>query len=295
MRVPLALLIASACVVLFLGAFKAQTRSTGTGAADELHDLGELYYEYSDPLPCTELEEDTPEQPADSAFPQKEHMQLIGRMASGVRKIALQKGGGRWWNCGKPYKTEDEEVNASLEWAYRIVFLAWEYSDNGSDDGITINPWGIFGTAANESGFDKCALGPWPRKWGYEHKTITKRRLCISHPYSEIKATMLHPKGIERWKTSGIDAAPLHQLWRCDEKGMCRPKFNRRDPLPPIPLDEVFSLGKGFEYNVRKLKKDAIDFKTSRPWLYWPGHRSAKYDKKVTRWARKGGATEDEI
>jgi hypothetical protein len=261
--------------------------------------LEELEKEFADPLPQTTFDpaKATGRLPV-RAFPKEDDVRLIGRISQGVKKIGYVKGGGRWWTCwwtcGEIVKPEEED-DLALKWAYRIVYLAWEYSDNNSDDGITINPWGIFGTAANESGFDICALGPWPRKWGYDNKTIKKRKLCISHPYSEIKATMLHPKGIERWKTSGIDAAPLHQLWRCDEKGMCKPKFNHRDRLPPIPLDEVFSLGKGFEYNVRKMKKDAIDFKTDRPWLYWPGHRSTKYDEKVTRWARKGGATKDEI
>lgn len=294
MRVPLILMIITCVTVLFLGAFAAQTDRRPHAIAPKLN-IEELLQEFGDPLPSTEFNLDLiPKTPVAKAFPQKEHLKMIGRIAEGVKKIAKKKGGGRWWECGKVVLPEAED-DLAIEWAYRIVYLAWEYSDNGSHNGITLNPWGIFGTAANESGFDICALGPWPRKWGYAHKTIKRRKLCISHPYSEIKDTMLHPEGIERWKTSGIDAAPLHQLWRCNEKGMCRPKFNGRDPLPPIPLKEVFSLGKGFEYNVRKMKKDAIDFRTNRPWQYWPGYRSDKYDTKVIRWARMGGATNNEI
>lgn len=296
MRVPFVLVLSSCLLVLLCGTFTAQTGRTPPETNTALSDFPTttLPEEFGDPLPQTLFDSDNTTFRKSTGFPNSEQVQLIGRQMQGVKKIAHKKGGGRWWSCGKVVEPEEEDTLA-MRWAYRIVYLAWEYSDNGSNDGVTINPWGVFGTAANESGFDVCALGPWPRKWGYAHKTIQRRRLCISHPYSEIKATMLHPKGIERWKTSGIDAAPLHQLWRCNEEGMCRPKFNRRDPLPPIPLDEVFSLGKGFEYNVRKMKKDAIDFKTDRPWQYWPGYRSTRYDKKVTRWARKGGATKDEI
>lgn len=292
MRVPI-LLVVAALATLVMGAVVASRAETGVMPPVDVSECFPVsdMEEYGDPLPLTEfVEVDVAPKPE---FPNADELRLIGRISEGVRKIALHKGGGRWWSCGEVLSDEEQKDHA-VEWAYRIVYLAWEYSDRGSDDGITINPWGIFGTAANESGFDVCALGPWPRKWGYQHKTITKRRLCISHPYEEIKATMLHPKGIERWKTSGIDAAPLHQLWRCDEKGMCKPKWNR-ERLPAIPVDDVFSLGKGFEYNVRKMKKDSIDFKTDRPWLYWPGYRSERYDTKVVRWARKGGATSEEI
>ena len=292
MRVPL-LLIVACIMILLLGAFAAQTHQEVL-PEEPLPSMDELIREYSDPLPCTEFDPATAHgRPKEIVFPQEEHLRLIGRISKGVRQIAHQKGGGRWWECGKPIDVDDEQ-DLALKWAYRIVFLAWEYSDNGSENGVTINPWGIAGTAANESGFDICALGPWPRKWGYEHKTLRRNPRCISHPYKEIQNTMLHPKGVARWKTSGIDAAPLQQLWRCNEKGMCRPKWNR-ERLPPIPLKEVFSLGKGFEYNVRKMKKDSILYDTNRPWLYWPGHHSRKYDKKVTRWARKMGATTTEI
>lgn len=295
MRVPLSLMIFTCAMVLFFRVFSAQTSNADpTLDRPEYGPVSDPTEVYADPLPQTQLDEaalDTQE--TEKLFPKEDDLRLIGRIARGVRKVALQKGGGRWWDCGEVYD-DSEEAEASLKWAYRIVFLAWEYSDRGSDGGVQMNAWGIAGVAANESGFDTCALGPWPRKWGYEHKTLKKNRLSISHPFDEIKATMLHPKGVERWKTTGLDAAPLHQLWRCDDKGMCKPKWNR-ERLPAISLDEVFSLGKGFEYNVRKMKKDAIDFKTSRPWLYWPGYRAEWYDEKVVRWAKKMGATAEEI
>jgi hypothetical protein len=226
-------------------------------------------------------------------FPNKEQLKLIGRLSEGIKKVALLKGGGKWWNCGETYP--DEEVNnAAMKWAYRIVYLAWDYSDKVDADGIQINPWGIAGTAANESGFDVCALGPWPRKWAYKNKIIKQRRRCISHPYAEIKKTMLHPKGVQRWKISGIDAAPLHLLWLCNEKGMCQPKFNW-DKLPAIPLKEVFSLGKGFEYNVRRMRMYARQYRTDAPWTYWPGHKATWYHRKVVKWAHKMGATTKDI
>jgi len=241
-----------------------------------------------DELPVTEFKPESKREKNNNI----ENIRLIGRMAEGVRKVAKHKGGGVWWECGKTYTVQDD-IDAAIEWASRIVYLAREYSDTGTTGGITINPWGVAGTAANECGFDRCALGKWPRKWGYDHGTIDRRKRCISHPFDQIKATLLHPDAQSRWGTIGIDAAPLHVLWRCS-KGKCRPKWNR-EGLPAISLDEVFSLGKGFEYNVREMKKRAIDHKTDRPWLYWRGYRSEGYDAKVKRWARMMGAQKDEI
>jgi len=295
MRVPISLMIITCLLVLFFGIFAAQPSNSEPAILENYPPVCDATDVYADALPQTLFNvEEIPAEKPEVLFPKDGDVKLIGRLTRGVKKIAKKKGGGNWWYCGRIVQPEKED-DLALEWAYRIAYLAWEYTDRGSDNGITINPWGIFGVISNETGFDKCALGPWPRKWAYANGTMKQRGRCLSHTYADIKKTMTHPRGIERWKTAGIDAAPLHQLWRCNEKGMCKPKFNSRDPLPPITLDEVFSLGKGFEYGVRKMKKDSIDFKTDRPWMYWPGYRSERYDKKVVRWARMGGATEEEI
>lgn len=252
--------------------------------AEEMQELYEV-----EPLPMTMLEEPAP--PAPTAE-QLVRLRLIGRLAQGIRRVAVNKGGGRWWECGKTYES-DAEVDAAIEWANRIVTLAWEYSDNGSDNGIIINPWEVAGIAAHECGFDRCALGKWPRKWGYENGTIRRSKRSISHPYEEIQATLTSPLAQGRWSKVGIDAAPLHVLWRCSD-GQCQPKWNR-EGLPPIPMEEVFSLGLGFEYNVREMKKRAIDNKTTRPSLYWKGYRCEWYSDKITWWQTRLGARPEEV
>lgn len=235
--------------------------------------------------PVTELSE--PEAPA-TPDDQIARLKLIGRLAQGIRRVAVNKGGGRWWECGATYD-DTAEGEAALEWAYRIVTLALEYSDCGSENGYQLNPWEIAAVAANESGFDRCALGKWPRKWGYENGTIKRSRLSISHSYEEIHATLTSKKAGDRWTKVGLDAAPLHVLWRCDTEERCWPKFNR-EGLPPIPMREVFSLGMGFEYNVREMKKRAIDNKTQRPSMYWKGYKCDWYDDKIRNWERRLGA-----
>jgi hypothetical protein len=241
-----------------------------------------------DPYPTTEQILTPPRLTEDVAA----RLRLLGRLAQGVRQIGRWHGGGAWWECGRPLRDAEQE-DAAIAWASRIVELAASYSDRGSADGIEMNPWEIAGIAANETGFDRCVLGKWPRKWGYEHGTMERSRLGISHTYADVERTLTDPRGLERWAVVGLDASPLHLVWTC-AAGLCRPKFNREN-LPPIPMQEVFSLGAGFEYGVRSMKKLAIDRGTSTPSLYWKGYRCEWYAEKIKRWARSMGAKRGEI
>lgn len=259
----------------------ATPRAASAAAASDWDDP-ELF----DPLPACEMP--PPEITAD----ERARLQLIGRIAEGVRKVGRWKGGGRWWECGRAY-TPAEEADAAIAWAARIVTLAWEYSDRGSANGYQMNPWEIAAVAANESGFDRCVLGKWPRKWGYTHGTMIRSRLTISHSYADAERTLADPAGRELWTTVGLDASPLHLLWRCQD-GRCWPKWNG-EALPPIPQREVFGLGLGFEYGVRTLKKRAIDHRTSTPSAYWKGYRCDWYWDKIRNWAQRMGARRGEI
>jgi hypothetical protein len=267
-------LVAASLALVFTSAAAAQTT--------ELEDPMEVdAYETCDQSVVLEIAPDV-----------RARLRLIGRIAEGVRKVGKQKGGGSWWECGRRL-TEEEETTAAIEWAQRIVFLAWDYSDRGSENGYQLNPWEIAAVCANETGFDRCILGKWPRKWGYEHGTLKRSRLTLSHNYSDVERVLNDPKAASRWATVGFDASPMHLLWRC-EAGQCWPKFNR-EGLPPIPMAEVFGLGQGFEYGVRAFKKRAIDNRTSTPSLYWKGYRCEWYRAKIVNWQKRLGAKTSEI
>ncbi len=269
----------------------ADAGSIDAGIPDGSHEVDDDLYCTDEP-PVVDDWPTSEEAPAVSGFPTPEQLVMIGRIAKGMIKIKGKRDLGQWWECGELYDSDKAKWDAALEWAYRVVYLSWEYSDNGSEGGIEINPWGVVGVAYNESGFDRCALGTWPRRWAYENGSLKRRRRCISHTKEEIVKAMSSPAALKQWKKTGIDAAPLHELWKCEKDG-CRPRFNRS--LPKIGFDEVFSLGKGFEYNVRQMERRAKWNKTARPWLYWRGYKCQWYDDKVTRWARIMGAEKGEI
>jgi len=132
MRIPASLMTLTCIIVLIFGAIAASTSTSPEPTTDNVP-LDELLTEFGDPLPATKFntekayyKKETP------AFPQEEHLRLIGRISKGVLKIAHHKGAGKWWNCGEVVAPKDEQ-DLALKWAYRIVYLAWEYSDNGSN------------------------------------------------------------------------------------------------------------------------------------------------------------------
>ena len=55
-------------------------------------------------------------------------------------------------------------------------------------------------------------------------------------------------------------------------------------------MEDVFSLGKGFEYNVQTLKWYMLHYDTDKPWAYWPGYKSKRYQQRIARWMRNLGA-----
>lgn len=224
-------------------------------------------------------------------FPNAEQGDVILRMARGIPKWKETFHHG-WWECGVQYKHDEEQKEAALIWAYRIVELANEYSD----DEFTMNPWGIAGTVANESGFDKCALGEWLREWAYEEKAMKKKRGgAISHSIKELRPWLFKPKVLASYQRTGFDCGPMQELWKCNEEGFCRSIYWDRD-TPSISFDKMFTMDIHFDWNVRELRRRARVNNTDRPWGTWRTGKYAKwYDKKVTRWARYMGAKKGEI
>lgn len=225
-----------------------------------------------DPLPVTSIRHD-PSQ-----------IKTVKRLANGIinykeyrtRGIPGTKQGDIiWYECGKKYETQEEMQSASLKWAWSLAEAAKRISDKR----FTLNVWGLAGTAANESWFDRCALGTGPRKWAYRKKLL-KKNLGQSHPREKILQLIRDKAFHRRWKRAGIDV------------GMCQ-ILTKYYPGTP---EDMLTLGGGSRVCAEEMRLRARKFHISRPWLTWQGGKKSWYDKKVTRIARRFlGAKRGEI
>ena len=79
-------------------------------------------------------------------------------------------------------EADKAKEEAATAWAFQIVRAA-----RNND----INPWGLAGTIANESNFDRCAIGYHPRNWAVKNNVLRKKRRTISYSAAEVIAAYL--------------------------------------------------------------------------------------------------------
>jgi hypothetical protein len=204
---------------------------------------------------------------------------LIGRIAIGMRKIIKKRDNGKWYYCGRLLNSvEQEEISVAM--AYHTVI-------NQQSLGIeNISTWGIIATAYNESGFDACALGIYPRKWGYKTGLLKRSRdnntnvLIRSHSRAEVLNFINSKRAKKKYRFSGFDLGPCQILSR----------FYRGQESSALTID------KGMRMCVVEMNERARRNKTTKPWLYWKGILPVRwYGNKIRRWARIMGATPKEL
>lgn len=221
------------------------------------------------------------------------------RLAAGILKWQTVKNhnGERiivWNECGRRIEKK-EAKEAALEWAYHLIRAA-----NNSEKlyGWRINLWGVMGTIANESNFDRCAIGRHTREWAYKKKLLKpKKYTWISHSKKDILHLINSRRWSKEWKW--VDAGPLQVLWKRIYKG---------------PLEDMITLNPGLDIGIQEMQRRTNHFQSyvgkkdrrrlrrvvKRSWRMWPGahvedKRATKYDEKVTKYARKMGALRTEI
>lgn len=230
-----------------------------------------------DPFPVTELTDSSKK--IESAFPKENHLRLIGRLAEGIAKHKIEKGG--WWECGKLIEEEEKIKEKALIYAYTIIHSAYEVSDHDEDPEFILNPWGLAGTIGNESQFDRCALGLFPRKVAYKKGLLKPRKLTVSHTEEEVLAVVKSKSMQEYFKKSGFDLGTAQLLSRFYPD--------------PNDFEKMLSVNGGTLEAAYQMRYRARYNNTDRPWLYWRGGRVKWYDEKVTRWAKRVGAQPGEI
>ena len=200
-----------------------------------------------------------------------EQLRYVGRMAEGILFGWVEKRNrGIWFECGLRYETLDEKEEAATLWAYQIVRAASAHE---------INPWGLAGTIANESNFDRCAIGYHPRKWALSKHMLKRKRKTISYSAEEIISVYRSIAARRRWSHTGWDVGPCQML----------SKFY------PGNIEDMFSLVPGIDICAMEMRSRADMYGTDRGWRWWRGHETGWYDDRVTRFARIMGASSDDI
>ena len=224
---------------------------------------------------------------------------LRDRLAAGILKWQSVKthNGDKvviWNECGRRIAKEDVEQVAQ-EWATNLIRAA----DNSEKVyGWRINLWGVLGTIANESSFDRCAIGLHTRAWAYSRGMLkAKKGTWISHSKKDILSLVKNKKWQKEWKW--VDAGPLQVLWKRIYRG---------------PLEDMLTLNPGLDIGIQEMQRRTSHFQSygskkeqrrlykisKRAWRMWPGaypdeSKAVAYDKKITMFARKMGATNKEI
>jgi len=235
--------------------------------------------EVPDPFPvCAE--------PTVPEFPSKDQLRLIGRMADGIWKWKTARGNRPYYFCGLPYVGE-EARELSSKVAFHIVNATWDREKQK----MRTNPWGVFGTMANESAFDLCAFGLHPRQAAYRltsksGKPILKSsKLTISHTYKDVVKALADPKLQANFRAFDLGLLQTLDIYYLADCKDARVEGSREDLLT----------WEGFYWQVKHMADRERWHSTDRPWAYWPGRHSPQYDKKVTSHARRMGATAEEI
>ncbi len=221
-------------------------------------------------------------------FPKKEHLKLIGRIAEGIYYWKVGKKEERpFYFCGEPYRTE-EAKDLAVEIAYHFVHATWLVQENME---YNLNVWGALGTSANESSFDLCAFGLYPRKAAYKtldkygKKVLKPNKLTISHSFEEVVKAIHHERMSPKFRTYDLGMLQTLDMFYRQHLKAERLEGKREDLLT----------WEGFYWQMHYMAKRGKFYDTNRPWRYWPGYNSDTYDKKVTKWAKKLGATNTEI
>lgn len=210
-------------------------------------------------------------------FPQKEHLQIIGRLSEGILKFKKKRGG--WFRCGHR-ATEKEMEDWSVLWAYRIAEAAWNISD-GEDDEWNLSPWGIAGLIMHESGMDECAVGPNVRGHAYKLELLKRSKITISHSKDDVINMLKDERMQKAFKETGVDIGPCQMLSRY---------YSRQ-----TDYNAIMTLGYGLDECAREMRHRSNFYKSNTPWEVWPGSPKDWYKDRIERKCKMLGATKKDL
>lgn len=258
---------------------------------------------------------------------------LLARFVRGIfrsRTLKPEKGSKasakiRWERCGAVVP-EDQLIIEATDWAATILASLEAVK---AQTNISVNPWGVFATIANESSFDECALNYAIRVWASRHvgrelitetwksktvqRKVTKKvvkRFRLTYDKETVWRIIHHPDFAKAKVTIKNKRTGLTKTIRLKNKFDGGPMQLRKSvrKLSREEFDEIMSVHPGVYIGIKEMARRAKDAMhryrlkkpLSRPWLAWPGwninhEKNLKYDRQITMVARWLGAKRDEI
>lgn len=239
-------------------------------------DLMNADYFYTDPAGFVEGEG----KPSSNSFAlDGDDLAIVGRMAEGVARWKIREGA--WCECGIVHVDPAVISEKAMKYAFVVVKAAKDAAGNVGDKNWFLNPWGLAGTMMKESQWDRCAIGPYPRKKAYELGLMKRPKRCLSHKEEDVLRAIKHSDMRRNFGRTGYDLGTAQLLSRFYD--------DRND------YENMLSFVGSTREAAFEMKHRGIRFRTDRPWAYWPGHRSPRYERDVVRWARRIGAKPGEI
>lgn len=187
--------------------------------------------------------------------------QLDADMAARIVRWKRRVDRSVWWECGKRYTTKEEFQKAALEWAVAVNKAhAKTTYELRSGKVVKVNKSEALGIMMRETRLDRCAVGPYPRKFAYANKIIQRRDGSLSHTIEELEKVFTHRKFQGRL----ADIGPGQIVKRVGSKGKKSikwatiKKFLTVEPGVQLVFDEMADRGQMYS--------------TRHPSTKWPGN-----------------------
>ena len=194
--------------------------------------------------------------------------ELVDKLSNSMLTVKQKQGS--WFYCGK--KLSDSRAK---ELSVAISYLLIE---NMKAIGLEVNPFGVLGTMFNESGFDVCALGFYPRKWAYKNGWIAKRSTTISHSRVDVDNFINSAEAKQAFRKSGFDLGLFQILSKYHD------------------AEDLLSLDPGVRIGILEMNARAIRYSTKKPWLYWKGNKAnTRYAFKIRKIVERMGVTGEDL
>lgn len=181
----------------------------------------------------------------------------IVKLAKQITKWKRIRDHNIWVECGIKY-TESQIFSAALEWAKAITEAQRNTKYTIRKRTVNVRMSEALGIIVNESRFDRCAIGPNPRKFAYKHKILEKKKSNYSHTLEELKHVFTHPKFKYRKADVGPGQIVVYK----------KPWEEVKEYLTLYPgIQKVFDL----------LARKGKNYRTIRPSSRWPGTQDHRW------------------